>query len=74
MLDNVPPVAEQGEYIDPERQDTFEWYGVDVFSHVQQNDDWNNESHKQLFLYVTRPGGNRRTFLQVHYSNLHFLV
>jgi len=63
MSDNVS-LTEQTTCVDSESEDA--WYTIDIFSHVQLELDENNESHKQLFLYVTRAGGNRRTFLQVH--------
>ena len=63
MSDNAS-LTEQTTCIDSESEDA--WYIIDIFSHVQLELDEGNESHKQLFLYVTRPGGNRRTFLQVH--------
>ena len=66
MSDNVS-LTEQTTCVDSESEDA--WYTIDIFSHVQLELDENNVSHKQLFLFVTRAGGNRRTFLQVH----HFL-
>ena len=63
MSDNVS-LAEQETCVDSESED--DWYTIDIFSHVQSELDENNVSHKQLFLYVTRAGVNRRTFLQVH--------
>ena len=63
MSDNVS-LTEQTTCVDSESEDA--WYTIDIFSHVQLELDEGNESHKQLFLYVTRAGGNRRTFLQVH--------
>ena len=66
MSDNVS-LAEQTTCIDSESED--DWYNIDIFSHVQSQLDENNVSHKQIFLYVTRAGVKRRTFLQVH--NLH---
>ncbi|XP_073253853.1 uncharacterized protein [Porites lutea] len=62
MSDNVS-LAEQETCVDSESED--DWYTIDIFSHVQSELDENNVSHKQLFLYVTRAGVNRRTFLQV---------
>lgn len=64
MLDNVS-LTEQTACIDSESEDA--WYIINIFSHVQLELDESNESHKQLFLYVSRAGGNRRAFLQVHY-------
>ncbi|XP_073253827.1 uncharacterized protein [Porites lutea] len=61
MSDNVS-LAEQETCVDSESED--DWYTIDIFSHVQSELDENNVSHKQLFLYVTRAGVNRRTFLQ----------
>ncbi|KAM7449394.1 hypothetical protein ABFA07_002760 [Porites harrisoni] len=61
MSDNVS-LAEQATCVDSESED--DWYTIDIFSHVQSELDENNVSHKQLFLYVTRAGVNRRTFLQ----------
>ena len=63
MSDNVS-LAEQTTCVDSESED--DWYTIDIFSHVQSELDENNVSHKQLFLYVTRAGVKRRTFLQVH--------
>ena len=63
MSDNAS-LTEQTTCKDSESEDA--WYIIDIFSHVQLELDEGNESHKQLFLYVTRAGGNRRTFLQVH--------
>ena len=63
MSDNVS-LAEQATCVDSESED--DWYAIDIFSHVQPELDENNVSHKQLFLYLTRAGVNRRTFLQVH--------
>ena len=63
MSDNAS-LTEQTTCIDSESEDA--WYIIDIFSHVQLELDEGNEYHKQLFLYVTRAGGNRRTFLQVH--------
>ena len=63
MSDNVS-LAEQATCVDSESED--DWYTIDIFSHVQTELDENNVSYKQLFLYVTRAGVNRRTFLQVH--------
>ena len=63
MSDNVS-LTEQTKCVDSESEDA--WYTIDIFSHVQLELDESNVSHKQLFLYVTRAGGNRRTFLQVH--------
>ena len=63
MSDNVS-LTEQTTCVDSESEDA--WYTIDIFSHVQLELDESNVSHKQLFLYVTRAGGNRRTFLQVH--------
>ena len=63
MSDNAS-LTEQTTCIDSESEDA--WYTIDIFSHVQLELDEGNVSHKQLFLYVTRAGGNRRTFLQVH--------
>ena len=63
MSDNVS-LAEQTTCVDSESED--DWYTIDIFSHVQSELDESNVTHKQLFLYVTRAGVNRRTFLQVH--------
>ena len=63
MSDNAS-LTEQTTCVDSESEDA--WYIIDIFSHVQLELDEGNEYHKQLFLYVTRAGGNRRTFLQVH--------
>ena len=63
MSDNAS-LTKQTTCIDSESEDA--WYTIDIFSHVQLELDEGNESHKQLFLYVTRAGGNRRTFLKVH--------
>ena len=63
MSDNVS-LAEQTTCIDSESED--DWYNIDIFSHVQSELDENNVSHKQIFLYVTRAGVDRRTFLQVN--------
>ena len=63
MSDNVS-LAEQTTCVDSESED--DWYTIDIFSHVQSELDENNVSHKQLFLYVTRAGVKRKTFLQVH--------
>ena len=68
MSDNVS-LTEQTTCVDSESEDA--WYTIDIFSHVQLELDESNVSHKQLFLFVTRAGGNRRTFLQVH--NFFFL-
>ena len=57
-------LTEQTTCIDSESEDA--WYIIDIFSHVQPELDEGNESHKQLFLYITRAAVNRRTFLQVH--------
>ncbi|CAH3190380.1 unnamed protein product [Porites evermanni] len=61
MSDNVS-LAEQTTCIDSESED--DWYNIDIFSHVQSEMDENNVSHKQIFLYVTRAGVDRKTFLQ----------
>lgn len=61
MSDNVS-LAEQTTCVDSESED--DWYNIDIFSHVQSELDENNVSHKQIFLYVTRAGVDRRTFLQ----------
>ena len=63
MSDNAS-LTEQTTCVDSESEDA--WYTIDIFSHVQLELDESNVSHKQLFLFVTRAGGNRRTFLQVH--------
>ena len=63
MSDNVS-LTERTTCVDSESENV--WYTIDIFSHVQLELDESNVSHKQLFLYVTRAGGNRRTFLQVH--------
>ena len=63
MSDNVS-LAAQTTCVDSESED--DWYTIDIFSHVQSELDENNVSHKQLFLYVSRAGVNRRTFLEVH--------
>ena len=63
MSDNVS-LTERTTCVDSESENV--WYTIEIFSHVQLELDESNVSHKQLFLYVTRAGGNRRTFLQVH--------
>ncbi|KAM7434816.1 hypothetical protein ABFA07_015142 [Porites harrisoni] len=67
MSDNAS-LTEQTTCIDSESEDA--WYIIDIFSHVQLELDEGNEYHKQLFLYVTRAGGNRRTFLQEQKSRI----
>ncbi|KAM7434819.1 hypothetical protein ABFA07_015144 [Porites harrisoni] len=61
MSDNAS-LTEQTTCVDSESEDA--WYTIDIFSHVQLELDESNVSHKQLFLFLTRAGGNRRTFLQ----------
>ena len=63
-MSDIVSLAEQATCVGSESED--DWYTIDIFSHVRSELDESNVSHKQLFLYVTRAGVNRRTFLQVH--------
>ena len=52
-----------------------EKYIIDIFSYVQPECHDDGESHKQLFLYVTRAvENNRSAFLQVLSTKNDFLI
>lgn len=69
MSDNVSVVDQRG-CVDSSCED--EKYILDIFSYVQQSEGYGeNESLKQLFLYIAKAGGKERsTFIQEEKARL----